>query len=340
MLKKDLEAQLAYVQGRPIKSIFFGGGTPSLFPANAISALLSHISNVVDLSQCQEITLEANPGTAEYSDFDQLFEGGVNRLSFGAQSFNDLQLQKLGRIHSADEITLAVMRAKAAGYENFNIDLMHSLPGQSIEEAIDDLVKAIELKPSHLSWYQLTIEPNTAFYSSPPLLPDEDQQYETYQSGLQVLAKSGYDQYEISAYATKGRQSIHNLNYWRFGDYLALGAGAHGKVSLLESQQILRFSQTRSPKDYLARSQVSASAVTAVKLEELPLEFMMNALRLRDGVEASLFSARTGLALSSIATEIGILRAKNWLATDNQRIKTTEQGHYYLNDILNEFMDQ
>lgn len=338
MLKRDLSAQLAYVQSRPISSIFFGGGTPSLFPSQAIAELLQSIGQLVDLSRCSEVTLETNPGTTEYSDFELLRESGVNRLSFGAQSFNDLQLQQLGRIHSSDNIYTAVERAKQAGFENFNIDLMHGLPGQTTEDALKDIELALALEPKHVSWYQLTIEANTAFYSNPPTLPSDDEQYEIYASGRKLLQAKGFQQYEVSAYSVDGSTSRHNTNYWQFGDYLALGAGAHGKVTLIDEDKIVRFQHTRSPKDYLARTQYAPGSLKAIDTEELALEFMMNALRLTHGVSTNCFSKHTGLALSTIEPQLALLREKGWLTRNDKRLQTTDAGHYFLNELLTHFI--
>ncbi len=340
MLKRDLDEQLSFAQGRPITSIFFGGGTPSLMPAGAIASLLRHVAQHFDLSHCREITLEVNPGASEHSNFELLLEGGVNRLSFGAQSFDDAQLAKLGRIHTSDEIYTAIKKAKAVGFENFNIDIMHGLPDQSTEEALHDLERALSLAPNHLSWYQLTIEPNTAFFSNAPALPDDDTQYDIYQAGRAMLSEHGFQQYEVSAYAKANKASIHNINYWEFGDYLAIGAGAHGKVSQSDTRQIVRFSHTRAPKDYLARHSCAPANIKVIKKEDLPLEFMMNALRLLRGVKTPLFNERTWLELETVEGTLTRLREKGWLDKDQRYIRPTSHGHYFLNEVLGEFMAQ
>ena len=341
MLARDLEAQRAFIQGREISSIFFGGGTPSLFPAKAIGAILATVWQLFGRPQRDiEITLETNPGTAEYSDFDALRATGVNRLSFGAQSFDDQQLRTLGRIHSSKEIVKAVTKAKQSGFTDFNIDLMHGLPKQTQADALSDLEQALALEPTHLSWYQLTIEPNTAFYSSPPQLPDDDQQYDIYRAGRALLTEAGFGQYEVSAYAKADHPSRHNLNYWQFGDYLAAGAGAHGKVTLLDENKIVRFQHTRQPKDYLARDNVEPINLNPINTAELPLEFMMNALRLSKGVDIRIFSERTGIEIAPMLPLINELRNKSWFVNDKNRLQVTEAGHYYLNNVLEAFMPE
>lgn len=338
-LKRDLLTQLPWVQGREIHSIFFGGGTPSLLPATAIADILNAVRNAIPIKKGAEITLETNPGTAEYSDFPALLEAGVNRLSFGAQSFDPTQLKTLGRIHSSDDITTAVSSARTAGFDNYNIDLMHGLPNQSTDAALDDIRRALDLEPTHLSWYQLTIEPNTAFYSRPPSLPDDDLISDIYQTGQAYLAQQGFNQYEVSAYARDGQASIHNLNYWQFGDYLAIGAGAHGKISLPDEKRILRFNKTRKPEDYMARNNDFNASVKPIEKANRPLEFMMNALRLLNGVESTLFFQRTGLPLSEIDNTLSLLRNRGWLIPDKSRLQVTKTGHYLLNSLLTEFLE-
>ncbi|WP_370980420.1 radical SAM family heme chaperone HemW [Agaribacterium sp. ZY112] len=336
-LLEDLQHDLSYVQGRSIKSVFFGGGTPSLMPAEELKRLLSKIQEQLIFEDDCEITLEANPGTAEYSNFDLLLQAGINRLSFGAQSFNDLQLQKLGRIHNSDEITFAVNKAQAAGFNNINIDLMHSLPGQTVNEALADIEAAIALKPQHLSWYQLTIEPNTAFYSQPPVLPNDEQSAAIYEAGIELLENKAYKQYEVSAYTQPSKESKHNLNYWRFGDYLAIGAGAHGKISQKDGQ-ILRFQKTRQPQAYLDSQGSRSSKVAPITQTELALEFMMNALRLKQGVEAQLFTERTGLPWTEIEKQVQHLKKIGLLENKVNQLQCSDTGQRWLNDILSHFM--
>ncbi|MCV6606305.1 MAG: radical SAM family heme chaperone HemW, partial [Porticoccaceae bacterium] len=253
-LLADLKNDLSYVQGRRIHSIFFGGGTPSLFSPRAIQQILDGVAREIGFDSNIEITLEANPGTFEQQKFADFRAAGVNRLSIGIQSFDDLHLQQLGRIHSAREAHSVASMARAAGFDNFNLDLMHGLPGQSLDDALNDLRRAIAIEPNHLSWYQLTIEPNTAFYRQPPKLPEDSVLEAVFDHGQQLLADSGFEQYEVSAYARDGQASSHNLNYWQFGDYLGIGAGAHGKVTLAQKQQVIRSRKTRAPKDYLQRT--------------------------------------------------------------------------------------
>ncbi|WP_096086915.1 radical SAM family heme chaperone HemW [Agaribacterium haliotis] len=337
-LCEDLEQDLSYVQQRKIESIFFGGGTPSLLSSKALSRLMQQLRSSLDFASDIEVSLECNPGTAEYSDFDALLNAGVNRLSFGAQSFDDLQLQQLGRVHSAAETHIAVNKAKAAGFDNFNIDLMHSLPGQRPDDALRDIENALALEPTHLSWYQLTIEPNTAFHKQAPVLPSDDVSTEIYERGLSLLEHSGFSQYEISAYASPGHQARHNLNYWQFGDYLALGAGAHGKITDFKTGKILRYQKTRTPEDYLNKRPSRSSKITSVDEAELALEFMMNALRLNAGVPSAFFEQRCMLDFSKIAVKIESLRQRGLLVEDKQRLQCSELGRRWLNTVLSEFM--
>ena len=249
-LEADLEKYQASIQNRPLHSIFIGGGTPSLFSAESIKLLLAEIQRRIPFSENIEITMEANPGTVEAERFKGYVDAGVTRISMGIQSFNDDKLQRLGRIHNAAEAKSAVSLAKVSGLKSFNLDLMHGLPNQTLEEALDDLRQAIKLAPPHLSWYQLTIEPNTMFAYRPPTLPDDDELWDIFEQGHQLLTEAGYQQYETSAYSKPGFQCQHNLNYWRFGDYLAIGCGAHGKLTFSDGK-ILRFSKTKHPKGYL-----------------------------------------------------------------------------------------
>lgn len=333
-LLEDLDTELQWVQGRKLKSVFFGGGTPSLMPAEAIGAVLNGVRERLELEDNAEITLETNPGTAEYSNFDTLLSSGVNRLSFGAQSFNDSHLQTLGRIHSGSEIIQAVARAKSAGFTNFNIDLMHSLPEQNLPQALEDIKQAIELEPAHISWYQLTIEPNTVFHHTQPVLPDDDTQSDIFEEGVKLLETSGYTQYEISAYAKTGFQSAHNLNYWRFGDYLAIGAGAHGKVTIPEQGGYIRYQKTRMPNDYLDHSKPFRSKQHLVEEHERPLEFFMNVLSMKQGVYIADFENYTGLSVNQLEPSIQLLREQGLLVNDIGRLAPSPKGLLFLNDIL------
>ena len=333
-LLQDLEQDAPLSQGRKLQSIFFGGGTPSLLPADAVKKILDGVKSLVSFENDIEITLETNPGTAEYSNFDELLRAGVNRLSIGAQSFDDLQLATLGRIHSSGEIRRAIMKAKHSGFDNINIDLMHGLPGQSTDAAKTDIEQAIALGPRHISWYQLTIEPNTEFYKTQPLLPEDDIQTEIYETGLRLLEENDYQQYEVSAFAQKNRESRHNLNYWKFGDYLAIGAGAHGKISRPEENDYFRYQKTRVPKDYLDRNRPFTSKRELVESSERPLEFLMNSLRLKSGVDSQIFKQRTGLSLELLENPLAALRKRGLIIEDKNRIQTTELGFLFLNDVL------
>jgi putative oxygen-independent coproporphyrinogen III oxidase len=336
----DLKQDAKYAANRKLTSMFFGGGTPSLFTPSSIKKIIIAAEQLIGFEPNIEITLEANPGTFEQAKFAGYRQAGVNRLSIGIQSFDDLHLQQLGRIHNADEAHHVAAKARAAGFDNFNLDLMHGLPGQSVIDALKDLQTAIDLNPTHLSWYQLTIEPNTAFYSHPPKLPDDPLLEEIWEQGQQLLANNGFNQYEVSAYARANKESQHNLNYWQFGDYLGIGAGAHGKVTLIEQQQIIRTNKTRAPNDYLARYKKESFEPTIEVLdkEELPLEFMMNALRLNKGAPSQYFTDRTGCDLKMIEPHLNNLCNKELLTADKERIEPTPMGHKFLNAILEEFM--
>lgn len=334
----DLTQEAAALEGQTISSIFFGGGTPSLFEPSSFARLLTEIDNQIGIETNAEITLEANPGTAEQGKFSGFRQAGINRLSIGIQSFNDQQLTRLGRIHSAAESLGAISMARRAGFDNINLDLMHGLPQQTPDAAQQDLLTAIDCQPEHISWYQLTIETNTEFYKSPPTLPIEDELADIQFSGEQLLADNGFQQYEVSAYAQPNRRSQHNLNYWRFGDYLGIGAGAHGKITQPTSSQIIRRQKTRLPQHYLDSTKDFCSQSSAIKSEDLSLEFMMNALRLTDGVSTELFTSRTGLPASTIADTLGKLQQQQLLTTDPDQIKTTNKGRRYLNDVLAAFI--
>jgi oxygen-independent coproporphyrinogen-3 oxidase len=337
-LLTDLQQDLALAQGREIRSVFIGGGTPSLFSPAAYEALFGELRRQLRFADAAEITLEANPGTVEQEKFRAYRALGINRLSIGVQSFAPAQLQALGRIHGREEALRAGEAARAAGFDNFNIDLMHGLPGQSVEAALDDLRQAIALQPTHLSWYQLTIEPNTVFYREPPVLPEDDILWAIQEAGQALLAEAGFSQYEVSAYARPGRECRHNRNYWEFGDYLAIGAGAHGKIT--RDGGVWRYAKTRLPRDYLAAQASGRFSANPgfVKKDELVFEFMLNALRLRDGVPASLFSERTGLALAEIAAPLQALRDEGLLMADAQRLACTATGFNYLNTVLQRFL--
>jgi len=341
-LLADLDAQPALIGDRPIVSLFLGGGTPSLFSPDAIGRLLEAIGKRLRIAGDAEITLEANPGTIERGRFGEYRAAGINRVSLGAQSFDPVMLERLGRIHSAAETRTAVAELRAAGLANFNIDLMYALPGQDLAGALADARAAIELAPAHLSHYQLTMEPGTVFGGRPPPgLPDEDLSYEMQLSCQAELAAGGYAQYEISAYAREGAQCAHNLNYWNFGDYLGVGAGAHGKLSEGATGEIVRTVREREPRRYLARAHAVAPQVTQVPKSDLPYEFMMNALRLRSGFERSQYEARTGLGFETISAAIRRLEGRGLLLAAGPEGKgwsPTELGRRFLNDLIGEFL--
>lgn len=350
-LRSDLIQDLPLVQGRKISSIFFGGGTPSLLSAKAIGHILQDVETQVGFAPDIEITLEANPGTFEQEKFSGFRAAGVNRLSIGIQSFSDQQLQLLGRVHGRAEALRAVAVARKAGFDNINLDLMHGLPEQNMDGAVADLQQAIDLSPEHLSWYQLTIEQNTAFYSAPPILPEEEILVDIQDAGAALLAEHGYEQYEVSAYARNNMRARHNLNYWQFGDYLGIGAGAHGKITQLQQQRIIRLWKTRLPQHYLAAANsgristnlqghqnVFGGGSELLTEESLPLEFMLNALRLNQGAPREYFTAYTGLPFSHIQANLQTLIKDGLIDSNPEHIRTTALGHRFLNRVLEAFM--
>ncbi|WP_339408945.1 radical SAM family heme chaperone HemW [Pseudomonas sp. EA_35y_Pfl2_R5] len=336
-LLADLDADLAQVHNRPLSSIFFGGGTPSLFSAKALGRLLEGVERRVPFAADIEITLEANPGTFEQAKFKDYRRLGINRLSIGVQSFQAPKLIALGRIHDGDEAVHAADMARAAGFDNFNLDLMHGLPDQSIEDALSDLRIAIAQGPTHLSWYQLTVEPNTVFWNQPPVMPEDDILWDIQEAGQALLAAEGYAQYEVSAYAQAGKAARHNLNYWTFGDFLGIGAGAHAKLSSPDGT-ISRSWKTRLPKDYLDSSKRFSAGERALSADELPFEFLMNVLRLTDGVASELFTQRTGLPLSQLAAARLEAQQRGLLHSDPMRLSATREGQLFLNDLLQHFL--
>ncbi|MDI1301462.1 MAG: radical SAM family heme chaperone HemW [bacterium] len=337
-LLADMQQDAGLVQGRRISSVFIGGGTPSMFSAQAYRELFSGLRQQLDFSDDVEITLEANPGTVEQEKFSGYRDLGINRLSIGVQSFDPVKLKTLGRIHGREEALQAAEAAQRAGFDNFNLDLMHGLPGQTVVEAVADLQQAIALRPTHLSWYQLTIEPNTVFYRDAPVLPEDDALWSIQEAGQALLAEHGYQQYEVSAYAQAGRECRHNRNYWEFGDYLAIGAGAHGKITRADG--VLRYAKTRLPRDYLAARRHGRFTATSglIAPGDLVFEFMLNALRLREGVPAVLFEQRTGLSLDVISAALASLRRRDLLQKDESRLQCTPAGFNYLNQVLNVFL--
>lgn len=338
-LLDDLKQEASQTNNRPINTIFIGGGTPSLFSAKSIDALLVGIREICVLDDDIEITLEANPGTFEQQRFNDYRLAGINRLSIGIQSYNTEHLKVLGRVHNADEALMAAQIARQAGFDNFNLDLMFGLPQQSTEQALNDLGKAIDCGPSHLSWYQLTLEPNTLFHHNPPQLPDHESQWDIQQAGQALLASNEYQQYEVSAYAKDQKMCRHNLNYWEFGDYIGIGAGAHGKLTD-SSGLITRYQKYRQPKQYLenAAAEKFRSSSKLLKTEELPFEFMLNALRLKSGVDKTVYQERTGQPLSSIHNLTEQAKTKGLLVKVDDKFICTEQGWRFLDDTLSLFL--
>ena len=323
-------------------SIFIGGGTPSLFSGDSYGYLLSRIEEQIPFSENIEITLEANPGTAEAERFAAYHDAGINRLSIGIQSFDDRCLDRLGRIHNSDEALSAIEIAKQVGFENFNLDLMHGLPGQSSEQAVKDLQIGIESEPTHVSWYQLTIEPNTVFYHRPPTLPVENVLEEIQTNGHGLLEGKDFHQYEVSAYAMSNRESIHNLNYWSFGDYLGIGAGAHGKLTLPTENKIIRTRKVKQPNHYLSALNGRDAEIKEIPMQERSVEFLMNTLRLREGFNQSQFEKRTGLAFEEIAKRVESQIEKGLMqiveVDDELSISATSNGYRFLNSVLGGFL--
>ena len=336
-LIEDLKADLHWVQGRKLRSIFFGGGTPSLFSGAAIGTILQAAENLIGFESDIEVTLEANPGVAEQKKFADFYNAGVNRLSVGVQSFNDNHLKRLGRIHGSSQAISAIAMAQSAGFDNFNVDLMHGLPEQTVAEAENDIIKAADSGAIHISWYQLTIEPNTEFFSRPPLLPIDDRLADIQQAGMVMLNNKGYQQYEVSAFAKNAMQSHHNINYWQFGDYLGVGAGAHGKITLPTQNEIIRTAKTRQPDHYLAKLGSPEILSKAISLDEMAQEFMMNGLRLKQGVSREYFTQRTGLDFHSVDKIVLRLQSQGLLEQDTDRYRTTPLGYQFLNSVLQNF---
>ena len=340
-LLADLDFDLPLVWGRTVQTVFFGGGTPSLFPPEFIDRFLQGASSRLRFAPGCEITLETNPGTAEHGRFELYRSAGVNRLSFGIQSFDDESLQRLGRIHDSQEADSAVKLAQDAGFDNINLDLMYALPQQTLAMAERDLERAFVLQPTHVSHYQLTLEPNTIFAAKPPQgIPDDDSSWDMQEHCQALLAARGYAQYEVSAYAQPGRQCAHNLNYWRYGDYLGIGAGAHGKLTLGHDESILRRWKTKHPGAYLAMAG-KADAIGGddrIEPDRRAFEFMLNALRLVDGFELDLFSLRTGLAEGAISSQLEQAAANGWLEIRDRHICPTEAGRRFNNDLVSLFL--
>ena len=339
----DLDHDLPLAWGRTVQTVFFGGGTPSLFPPESIDRFLQLASSRLRFAPNAEITLETNPGTVEHGPFAGYRAAGVNRLSFGVQTFDDSCLQRLGRIHSSGDAERAVKAAQDAGFDNFNLDLMYALPQQTLAMAEYDVERAIALQPTHISHYQLTLEPNTVFAARPPAgIPDIDSAWDMQEACQARLAGAGYGQYEVSAWSRPGRQCAHNLNYWQFGDYLGIGAGAHGKLTLGAEQQVLRRWKVKHPTEYLLKAGTAAAiggddVLNAVRL---PFDFMLNALRLNAGVPMAMFEARTGLPRASIAGRLAMARERGWIEPGDERLQPTELGLRFANDAIALFLDE
>ena len=334
-LRRDLRVESAAAQGRKLTSIFFGGGTPSLLSAATVAAVIDSADKWIGLTDNVEITLEANPGTLEKQKLNDFYHAGISRLSLGIQSFSARQLHTLGRIHSAEEAKSAVATAQDAGFTHINVDLMHGLPQQTPAQALYDLQTGIALKPHHLSWYQLTVEPNTVFYRQPPPLPGADTLADMQTQGQRLLADHGYRQYEVSAYSQPRHQARHNVNYWQFGDYIGIGAGAHGKFTDLQHQRIFRTRKTRLPEHYFQEN-VQRRALTPVASGERPLEFLMNALRLTNGVPRKYFTERTGVDDSVLQRLLSPSIKRGLIALDVHNLSTTPLGARFINTVLSQ----
>jgi oxygen-independent coproporphyrinogen-3 oxidase len=340
-LIRDFETEAPRLEGRRIDTVFFGGGTPSLFAPADFARLLGALRERIAFANDAEITLEANPGTIERGRFLGYAAAGINRVSLGAQSFDARTLSALGRIHSPDDTLRAVEELKEAKLNNFNLDLMYALPGQSLEEAERDVRIACSLAPAHISYYQLTLEPGTVFYSRPPLLPDEDAAWQIQLAGQKLLQEAGYAQYEVSAYARAGARCRHNLNYWLFGDYVGIGAGAHGKISLRVPDKILRTVKPKQPRDYqdrLSRAASSAAESSCIAPADLPFEFMLNALRLNDGFSTACYRARTGLELEFLDEKLARAKDRGLLEPTSHGWRPTGLGRTFLNDLQASFL--
>lgn len=338
----DLQQDLKWLQGRRLRSVFFGGGTPSLFSGDALNTILNAIRQNMDCDSDIEITLEANPGTFDQQHFEDYFTAGINRLSIGVQSFQNEKLKALGRIHDQQQVIDALESLKKIGFKNFNIDLMFALPNQTIEDALFDLKTALSFSPTHLSWYQLTLEPNTYFYRYPPPLPDDDESWDIQKAGHELLKQSGFSHYEVSAFSLNHLESRHNLNYWLFGDYLGIGAGAHSKLTHLDTGNVTRIIKTKHPTDYLRHYQHREINFVMehkqVLKQELPFEFMLNALRLNRSIPLQLFEERTGLSTDVLSKGLDRAQQKGFLVIWENEIIKTELGRNFLDDVVKLFL--
>lgn len=334
----DLKTDLKTFPKRPIHSIFIGGGTPSLLSAKAYEILFEGIQKQLPFSTDIEITLEANPGTVEQQRFSEYRSLGINRLSIGIQSFNARHLKALGRIHDEKQALLAIESARRAGFNNINLDLMHGLPKQTIEEGLADLQTAIDHQPEHISWYQLTIEPNTVFYKQRPTLPSEDDCYTLEETGFALLSQHTYHRYEISAFCKANQTSAHNLNYWRFGDYFGIGAGAHGKLTSLDGKTIKRTQKHRQPSDYLNPTKPYLSQLQQLNTRDLIFEFMLNATRLQETIPLELFTLQTGLDKGELIPHLKIAQEKKLIHIGNNEWQVTALGRQYTNNLQSLFL--
>ena len=342
-LIRDFDSELPQLMGRRIDTVFFGGGTPSLFSPEDFNRLLGALRLRIEFADDAEVTLEANPGTIERGRFAGYKEAGINRVSLGAQTFGRRALELLGRIHSADDTHRAVAELRAAKLDNFNLDLMYALPEQSLEEALEDVQIACGLKPAHISYYQLTLEPGTVFHARPPPLPDEEAAWEIQTAGQKLLAEEGFTQYEVSAYARPGRRCRHNLNYWLFGDYLGVGAGAHGKLSLALPQRILRTTKPKQPREYQEQVHrlvpgLALGESSFIAAADLPFEFMLNALRLNEGFADRDYELRTGLGMGSLEGKVAQAVGRGLLERREDGWRPTELGRRFLNDLQASFL--
>ncbi|HEY2678538.1 MAG TPA: radical SAM family heme chaperone HemW [Steroidobacteraceae bacterium] len=340
-LLRDFDTETPRLAGRRIDTVFFGGGTPSLFSPEDFVRLLRALRQRIEFADTAEITLEANPGTIERGRFSGYAEAGINRVSLGAQSFDRRALEALGRIHSVEDTYRAVEELRAARLDNFNLDLMYALPQQTLDEALIDVRTACSLKPAHISYYHLTLEPGTVFHSRPPPLPDEDAAWQMQTEGQKLLAEAGYEQYEISAYARQDARCRHNLNYWEFGDYLGIGAGAHGKISLALPGRILRTTKPKQPREYQDQVQGGRPAIgisAFIDAADLPFEFMLNALRLNEGFTHEQLQARTGLDPDSLAPKLRMAKTRGLLEQTPNGWQPTDLGRRFLNDLQASFL--
>ncbi len=337
-LLRDLENDLPMATNRKLISIFIGGGTPSLFSPNALEKLLTEIQKKIPFEKNIEITLEANPGTVDQQRFIGFYQAGINRLSIGIQSFQADKLQKLGRIHNDEAALNAIIAVKNAGFKQYNLDLMHGLPDQSLQEACNDLQTALGFMPPHLSWYQLTLEPNTLFHHRPPTLPEENTLIEIQDTGHHLILNNGYHHYEVSAYCQPSNECRHNINYWEFGDYLGIGAGAHSKITDFKNNTITRSWKIKHPQNYLHATNSFVGESSVINRQEIPFEFMLNALRLQKPIFNKLFEERTGLSISTIDQQLNLAQQKQLLRVDKNSFEPTQLGRRFLNNLIEMFM--